>query len=81
VSAVATCTIYPHGVLAAVGGGAVKADFATLAAVGRVGRPGGLVPSALEALRDLGKGEGEESKGEKSGLVEHGCGWIAVDSG
>ncbi len=76
----ATRTIDPDGVLAAVGGGAVKGDFTALVAVGGVGGPCGLVPSAFEVLRDLGKGEGEERKGEKSGLAEHGCGWFAVDT-
>ena len=56
-----------------MGGGAVKADTTTLVAAGRVGGPFGLIPPAFEVIRDLGKSEGEESKGEKSGLVEHYC--------
>ncbi len=64
-----------------MGGGAVKRDFAALVTIGRIGGPYSLIPSTFEAIRDLGKGEREESKGEKSGLAEHYCGWIAVGKG
>ena len=71
VSTIATRAINPHGIFAAVGGGAVKSDFTALIAVSGVGGPCRLVPSAFEALRDLGKGEWKESKHEKSRLGKH----------
>ncbi len=80
VSTIPSRPINPHGVLAAVGSGAVKGDFAALVAVRRVGGPYSLIPSAFKVLGDLGKGEGEEGKGEKSGFEEHCCGWAAVGS-
>jgi hypothetical protein len=78
VPTVATRTIDSHGVLATVSGGAVKGDCTTLVAVGRVGGPCRLIPPVFEVLSDLGKGEGDESKGEKSWLAEHCCGGLAV---
>lgn len=67
----ATRTINPYRVFAAVGGSVVKGDFATLVTAGRIDGPCSLVPPAFEVLGDLGKGEREESKGEKSSLEEH----------
>lgn len=72
-STVATRTIDPDGTLAAVGGGAVKGDFTALVAVGRINWPYGLIPPVFEIVLDLGKGEGEERKGEKSSFAEHCC--------
>jgi len=80
VSTVATRSINPQGILAAVSRGAVKGDRAALVAVGRVYGPCSLIPSVFKVLGDLCKGKGEESKGEKSGLAEHCCGWNAVGS-
>ena len=71
VSTVAARTIHPHGVLAAVGGGAVERDFTALVAVRRVSRPCGRVQPFFETLRDLTKRKGYESKGKNSSLVEH----------
>jgi hypothetical protein len=60
-------------VVATVGGGAIKGDCTTLIAVGGIGWPCGLIPPALEIVRDLGKGDGEESQDQKRGLAEHCC--------
>ena len=49
-STVASRTSNLHGVLAAVGGSAAKADITSLIATGRVGGPFGLVPSAFEVI-------------------------------
>lgn len=51
---------------------------AYLVAVRRVYRPCCLIPSAFKVVRDLGKGEREHRKGEKSGLEEHHRRLIAV---
>jgi hypothetical protein len=59
-----------------MGGGAVKCDYTALVAVRRVGWPCGLVPSAFEVVRDLGKCKRKESESEKSGLAEHYYGWM-----
>ena len=80
VSTVATGASDLDGVLAAMGGGAVKSDRASLVAVGSVNGPRRFVPSCFEVVRDLGEREGEECKGEKSCLAEHYCGWRAVGS-
>ena len=77
-STVATRSINPQGILSAVSRGAVKGNRATLVAAGRVDGPLSLVPSIFKVLGDLCKGKGKESKGQKSGLAEHDCGWNAV---
>lgn len=64
-------TVNPHGVLAAMGRGAVEGDLSALVTVGGVGGPCRLVPAALKVLRDLGKGEGKEGEGENGGATEH----------
>ena len=78
VPAVAASAVNPDRVLSAVGGRAIKGHRAALAAVGRVGGPRRLVPSALEVARDLGGREGGEAEGEaeEGGLAEHGCGGL-----
>lgn len=80
VSAVATSTIHSDRVLPAVGGRAVQGDLTTLITVLRVGRPCGLIPSALEVVRGLAKCERHESKSEEGGLAEHVAG-VSADVG
>jgi len=80
VSAEATRTIDPHGVLAAVGRGAVKSNFTTLVAAGRINRPCRLIPSILEVLRHLSKGKRKKSQSKKGGFAEHLGGRIAFEN-
>lgn len=65
-AAVPAWTGHLDGVLAAVGGGGVEGDGASLAAVIGVGWPLGLVPAALEVVRYLGEREGQGDSGEES---------------
>jgi hypothetical protein len=58
-------------VLAAVSGGLVKNDLSTLVAVGSVGRPSNLIPTALEILGDLAEGERKHRKCSKSDVAKH----------
>lgn len=79
VPTVPTCTVNADRVLARVRSCAVQRDLAALVAVGRVRGPGRLVPALLEALGDLGDGEGRKRQREESGLAEHGsCLWGEV---
>lgn len=71
-TAIATGTGDLHRGAAAVRRARVEADAASLVAVGRVDCPLGLVPAALEAIRDLGGREGEETReGHQYSLEEH----------
>lgn len=72
VTAEPTCTVNPYGVRTAVGSGAVEGDLTALVAVSGVDGPCSFIPTSLEVLTDLSKGEGEERKSEQS-LAEHGC--------
>lgn len=73
VSTVTTSASNLDRVRAAVGGGVVKGNNTTRVTVRCVDRPCGLIPPAFEVVRDLGKREGKESKGEKSSLAQHYC--------
>jgi hypothetical protein len=71
VTAVASSAINTDGVLAGVRSRGVESNLSTLVAVWRIRRPGSLIPAILEALRDLGNGEGRKSQRKKSGLTKH----------
>lgn len=72
--AVATSTIDPDRVPAAVRRAAVEADAAALAAIRSIRGPFRLVPTRLKVLRDgdLSEGEGEESESGEGGVTDHG---------
>lgn len=74
VPAVATRAIDLHGRLAAVRGGRVEGDAATLVAVWRIRLPLGLVPSSLEVVRDLTQSWRSEdcAEGENVCDADHG---------
>jgi hypothetical protein len=70
-STVATGTSDLDGILAAMGGSAIKSDSASLLAIVRIDWPLRLVPAALEVIGYLGKAEGEGRSGEKSCSTDH----------
>ena len=70
-TAVASSAINTDRVLAGVRSRGIERDLSTLVAVWRIRCPGSLIPTILEALRDLGNGEGRKSQREKSGLTKH----------
>lgn len=72
-AAVSARTVDADGVLARVSSGGVQRHFTTLVAVPRICGPRSLVPAALEALGDLGDGEGRDRQSEKSSLSVHFC--------
>jgi hypothetical protein len=69
---VTTSTIDPYGVLSTMRLRAIQADLAALVAVRSISRPSSLIPTALEALSNLGRSKRKQSrKGKESALSEH----------
>lgn len=71
VPTVATSTVDPDRVFAAVGGRAVEGDFTALVAIDGVCGPCCLIPSVFKVVRHLCQAEWQECNRKKGKTVEH----------